>query len=156
MDRSPSTVVCVSQLSDGVSAHLGAEATATRVLPVLCPLLVAPTINGKQFKDVMAVIQVMVAIVLLPATFARLASAKWMCVPLPVHVEQIGSSSGLNAIHVEVHLEENVSLIGPFTHRSTDAASCSVEQEVQEDKHHPKMVRGKLINFIAFSLCRLA
>ncbi|KAF5833207.1 hypothetical protein DUNSADRAFT_10557 [Dunaliella salina] len=57
VDRSAFTLVCVSQLLDTVSAHVGADATANRILPLLCPLLVVHSLSGRQFKDIMAIVQ---------------------------------------------------------------------------------------------------
>jgi len=60
VDRSSSTIIAAVHLLDALSVHMGPDATAARVLPMLCPLLVLPALSGRQFKDVMAIIQVRV------------------------------------------------------------------------------------------------
>lgn len=58
VDRSPSTVTSIARLMDALSEHMGTDATAARVLPVLCPLLAVHALNGRQYKDVLSIIQV--------------------------------------------------------------------------------------------------
>ena len=58
MDHSSATITCSAQLADALGRQHGAELCASRLLPLLCPLLTAPALGAKQFGDVMAVVQV--------------------------------------------------------------------------------------------------
>jgi hypothetical protein len=57
VDRSAPTLGATAALFDAVSRQWGAEVSAGRLLPLLCPLLLAPSLNSRQFGDLMNVIQ---------------------------------------------------------------------------------------------------
>ncbi|KAJ9510959.1 hypothetical protein QJQ45_027821 [Haematococcus lacustris] len=57
VDRSASTLVCTAGLVDALSKQWGAEVTAGRLLPLLCPLLVAPSLSSRQFAELLATTQ---------------------------------------------------------------------------------------------------
>ena len=49
--------MAVLKLGDAIGRHYGPEVTAQRVLPLLCPLLLCPSLNTPQFGAVMAAIR---------------------------------------------------------------------------------------------------
>lgn len=50
VDKSAGTAMSVLQLGDAISQHYGSEATAQRVLPLLSPLLISPSLSTQQFS----------------------------------------------------------------------------------------------------------
>lgn len=96
MDRSPSTVTAVSGLMDALSQLMGPDATATRVLPVLCPLLVVHALNGRQFKEVMSVMQVCDCV---------LASSRFWCACIKVLLARFESESTISSVIILCHCE---------------------------------------------------
>ncbi len=58
VDRSAGTLLSVSQLCAAISQQYGAEVTASRLLPLLCPLLLASSLNVNQLKELFATAQV--------------------------------------------------------------------------------------------------
>mmetsp|Transcript_22910 Transcript_22910/g.58463 ORF Transcript_22910/g.58463 Transcript_22910/m.58463 type:complete len:1024 (-) Transcript_22910:213-3284(-) len=57
VDRSAATLMAAAGVADALSRAHGAEMTATRLLPLLCPLLLAPSLAPRQFRDLMGVVQ---------------------------------------------------------------------------------------------------
>lgn len=55
VDKSSGTAMAVLRLSDAVSRHYGPEVTATHVLPLVCPLLISPALDGARFATAMKV-----------------------------------------------------------------------------------------------------
>ena len=49
VDKTPATAMCALGLGDSLSRQWGPRLAAERVLPVLCPLLVVPSLNTQQF-----------------------------------------------------------------------------------------------------------
>ena len=47
VDRTAATIMCAVQVSDAISRQHGAEVTASKLLPLLCPFLTAPSLNGE-------------------------------------------------------------------------------------------------------------
>ncbi len=58
VDRSAATVAHVCRLSDALSQQHGVEMTAGRLLPLLCPLLVAPSLGARDLQALHAAVQV--------------------------------------------------------------------------------------------------
>lgn len=53
VDTTPGSVMCVLGLGGAVAKRWGPDMAATHVLPVLTPLLVAPTLTQAQFGTAM-------------------------------------------------------------------------------------------------------
>jgi hypothetical protein len=58
VDRTAGTSICTVQVADALSRQWGAELTASRLLPLACPLLLCPALNPAQFREMMATVQV--------------------------------------------------------------------------------------------------
>ena len=52
MDRSAGTAMAVLRLGDAISSHYGPEITAMRVMPLISPLLICPSLTSPQFAAV--------------------------------------------------------------------------------------------------------
>ena len=55
VDKSAGTTMCVLGVLQAVSKQWGAEVTASRVLPILCPLAVVGGLSADQFRQFMKV-----------------------------------------------------------------------------------------------------
>ena len=53
VDHTAPTVMCVLGLGDAIARQYGLAMAAQQVLPLLCPLLVQPTLSGPQFSQAM-------------------------------------------------------------------------------------------------------
>jgi len=51
VDKTPGSVMCVLGLAGVVAKRWGCQMAAVHVLPVLCPLLVAPALTQAQFSS---------------------------------------------------------------------------------------------------------
>jgi hypothetical protein len=58
VDRSPGTVAAVSRLAAALGEQHGVEVSAGRLLPLLCPLLVAPSLGPSDVRELAGVVQV--------------------------------------------------------------------------------------------------
>eukprot|EP00798_Chlamydomonas_sp_ICE-L_P021793 gene21793-28814_t len=56
VDHTSGTLTCVAQLGEALSKQWGAELTAAKILPLLCPLLMAPSLAPRQFKECMGIV----------------------------------------------------------------------------------------------------
>lgn len=61
VDKTPATTMCALGLGDSVARQWGPRVAAERVLPVLCPLLVVPSLNTQQFQTAMKTIRELLA-----------------------------------------------------------------------------------------------
>jgi hypothetical protein len=58
VDRSAPTIAHTAALLDAVSKQWGPEVSAGRLLPILCPLLIAPSLGPRQVAELLAIVQV--------------------------------------------------------------------------------------------------
>jgi len=56
-DTSAATLMCVLGVADAVGRAGGAALTAARVLPLVCPLTLAPGLNQQQLGTVMRILR---------------------------------------------------------------------------------------------------
>lgn len=63
VDKSAPTAMCVLALGGSLAKQWGPRLAAERVLPTLCPLLVAPTLNGQQFAVALKTVRDVVGLV---------------------------------------------------------------------------------------------
>ncbi|KAL3160085.1 hypothetical protein ABBQ32_010866 [Trebouxia sp. C0010 RCD-2024] len=57
VDHTAPTVMCVLGLGDAIARQYGLAMAAQQVLPLLCPLLVQPTLSGPQFSQAMTMVK---------------------------------------------------------------------------------------------------
>ena len=57
MDKTPATTMCALALGEALAKQWGPRLAAEKVLPILCPLLVVPSLNNQQFAAAVSTVK---------------------------------------------------------------------------------------------------